>query len=359
MQTRAVNAGPLTLTAREGELPTDQLGRSTKIFYIKKGELPMTKVLGQSARYIFGLFGAAVLALLMSLTYQALGRIFPQSFANQIWGLVLFDIAAIVWALAFIFASFTIQQYAAAGIGFTVAFVGTLGMVAAEVTLAGNLVEVDAAKIGQWLVYGFIGVTVIHAALLWLHHFGAAEIHQRVELGIARGQITTEATKQAVHSLDVEKQTLARSIYGEIYNTVLRDLGVTPQPVEGTPFEKPRKFEYHYEPGKEPMYEELFLPPHGNRQHPDVVFARLPSEQLKQIRQAWQDYDNQRTYEVEKKPSFLAKILSGWGKGDRQYIAYAPSVNSISPQPIQAPKIEPAQDDAGLADGENKNEPQQ
>src|SRR5690349_18592077 len=98
----------------------------------------MKKVLGKMSAFLFGGFGIAVLALLMSLTYGALQRLFPNSFTNQMWGLVMFDVAAMCWALAFVFQSKSTIQYAAAGIGFVVAFVGTLLMVAAEVILSGQ-----------------------------------------------------------------------------------------------------------------------------------------------------------------------------------------------------------------------------
>src|SRR6185369_5885188 len=106
----------------------------------------MKKVFASISKFVAAGFSIAVLALLMSLTYGALQRIFPDSFTNQIWGLVMFDIAAMCWALIFVFQSRSVGQYAAAGIGFIVAFVGTLGMVAAEVILSGqNLAQINTA----------------------------------------------------------------------------------------------------------------------------------------------------------------------------------------------------------------------
>ena len=53
-------------------------------------------------------------------------------------GLTLFGAFTGSWALMFVFQSKSVGQYAASGIGFVVAFVGTLGMVAAEVMLSGE-----------------------------------------------------------------------------------------------------------------------------------------------------------------------------------------------------------------------------
>lgn len=186
----------------------------------------MKKVLAQGTKYIFGVFGIAILGLLMSLTYQALQRLFPTSFINQIWGLVLFDIAAICWALAFVFGSETVTQYAVAAIGFLTGFIGTLLMVAAEVMLGQTLYQTNTAQIGQWITYGFIIATVTHAALLYAHHAGAQEIKQRIDVGIARGEITTEAIKQATATLDAERGQLAQTITNEIISQVKRDLNI-------------------------------------------------------------------------------------------------------------------------------------
>lgn len=199
----------------------------------------MKKVLAVASGYIFAAFGIAVLGLLMTLTYQALERIFPDSFSNQIWGLAMFDIAAMCWAIAFVFKSGTTTQYAVAAIGFLVGFIGTLGMVAAEVILSGqSLVEADAARIGQWIIYSFIGTTALHAALLYAHHAGGAEIHGQIEVGIARGEIVTEARRQATKALDEGKAELAHVLTQDIVAQVKRDLGLTP--ANGTVFQPKR-----------------------------------------------------------------------------------------------------------------------
>lgn len=184
----------------------------------------MKKVLQTASKYLFGAFGIAVLALLMSLTYSALARIFPDSLVNRAWGLVMFDIAAGSWALAFVFTSESVGQYATAAIGFVVAFVGTLGMVAAEVILSSG--QIETGDIGKWMVYGFIVVTALHAALLYAHHATAPDIHEKINVGIARGEIVTEAIQQATKQLDEQKTQLAYTIHNDIVSQVKRDLGL-------------------------------------------------------------------------------------------------------------------------------------
>jgi hypothetical protein len=187
----------------------------------------MKKVLGTMSKFVAAGFSIAVLALLMSLTYGALQRIFPDSFSNQMWGLVMFDIAAMCWALIFVFQSKSVGQYAASGIGFIVAFLGTLGMVAAEVILSGqDLAQIDTAQIGKWMIYGFIGVTAIHALLVYVHHGTAPEIAEQINVGVARGEIVSEAISQATKTLDEQKAILAQTIHQEIVSQVKRDLNI-------------------------------------------------------------------------------------------------------------------------------------
>jgi apolipoprotein N-acyltransferase len=198
----------------------------------------MKKVLQTASKYIFAAFGVAVLALLMSLTYSALARIFPDSLTNRMWGLVMFDIAAMCWALSFVFGSESTGQYATSAIGFIVAFVGTLGMVGAEVMLSSGQIVSD--DISRWMVYGFIIVTALHAALLYAHHATAPDIHEKINVGIARGEIVTTAIQQATRELDESKAELAVTIHRDIVSQVKRDLGLSP--AEGTVFKR-RKYQ--------------------------------------------------------------------------------------------------------------------
>jgi hypothetical protein len=187
----------------------------------------MKKVLGKMSGFIAALFSIAVLALLMSLTYGALQRLFPGNFANQMWGLVMFDIAAMCWALIFVFQSKSTVQYAAAGLGFVVAFLGTLLMVAAEVMLSGqDLAQVNVGEIGRWMVYGFITVTAIHAALVYIHHASAPEISEQISVGVARGEVTSQAISDAAKTIESQKHELSRAIYFDIVSQVKRDLGM-------------------------------------------------------------------------------------------------------------------------------------
>ena len=186
----------------------------------------MKKVLGSAAGILFAVFSIAILGLLMTMTFGALGKLFPGNFVNQIWGLVLFDIAAMIWALVFVYKSESTIQYALAAIGFIAAFLGTLGMVAVEVLLGGQDFVTVEDWVGQFLVYGFVIMTALHSALLYAHHATAPDIREKIDVGIARGEIVTEAISQATKSLEEHKAALAQSIHADIVAQVKRDLGL-------------------------------------------------------------------------------------------------------------------------------------
>jgi hypothetical protein len=184
----------------------------------------MNKVLKRASMYLFGAFGLAVFGLVISLTYSALAIIFPNDLVNHIWGLVLFDISAVAWGLAFVYLSETVAQYAIAALGFLAGFGGTLIMIAAAVLMSGGL-AVDAS-ISRWVSYGFIVVSVIHLALLYAHQANKPSIHEQIEVGIARGGIVAAAIQKAVAELDEQQEQLARMIYGDIVDRVKRELGL-------------------------------------------------------------------------------------------------------------------------------------
>jgi hypothetical protein len=284
----------------------------------------MKKVLGTMSKFVGGIFSLAVLALLMSLTYGALQRIFPGNFTNQMWGLVMFDIAAMCWALMFVFQSKSTAQYASAGTGFLVGFVGTLGMVAAEVILSGqDLAKIDTGEIGKWMIYGFIVVTALHAALVYIHHGTAPEITEQINVGVARGEVVSQAIKDATHTIEAEKQELSRAIYYDIVSQVKRDLGL--HPVTGTPFERkqltapiPQEVKAMYAPGTQ------FTD--GTSNPLPVTWAKQEKpkslwEAVKQgIRQAQQDLAGSRPAQKLAHPENII-----WNRGDDPAAYYDPS----------------------------------
>jgi len=196
----------------------------------------MKKIMPHIAAVFFSLFGAGVIILLMSYTFQALSHIFPDNFIAQIMGMILFDLASIAWLGAFIYLCKSVMQYAFAFIGFAFGLLGTLGMVAIEVMLGGQTMMEPPAWINQALIYGFIGAAVMHVVLFYAYKLAAPEISAEISLGIETANITEEAMKQAEAVLLAQRGALGRVIAPQLVNNVRRNLGL---PVVGDVLDLP------------------------------------------------------------------------------------------------------------------------
>ena len=65
--------------------------------------------------------------------------------------------------------------------------------------------QIEPGDLGRWMVYGFIIVTALHAGLIYAHNATASDIHEKINVGIARGKIVTEAIQQATKELEEQK----------------------------------------------------------------------------------------------------------------------------------------------------------
>lgn len=190
----------------------------------------MKKIMPNIAAIFFTLFGAGVIVLLASYTFQALAHIFPGNFVAQGMGMILFDVAAIAWLGAFIYLCKSVTQYAIAFIGFALGLAGTLGMVAIEVMLGGQQMIAPPDWVNAALIYGFIGSAVIHVILFYAYKIAAPEISADISLGIETANITEEAMKQAEAALLAQRNALGGIIAPRLINDVKRNLGL---PISG------------------------------------------------------------------------------------------------------------------------------
>ncbi len=196
----------------------------------------MKKIMPNIAAIFFTLFGAGVIVLLASYTFQALAHIFPGNFVAQGMGMILFDIAAIAWLGAFIYLCKSVSQYAIAFIGFALGLAGTLGMVAIEVMLGGQQMIAPPDWVNAALIYGFIGSAVAHVILFYAYKIAAPEISADISLGIETANITEEAMKQAEAALLAQRNALGGIIAPRLINDVKRNLGL---PVSGDVIDLP------------------------------------------------------------------------------------------------------------------------
>lgn len=196
----------------------------------------MKKIMPHVAAVFFSLFGLAVIALLMSYTFEALAYLFPDNFVSQLMGMILFDIAALAWLGAFIYLCKSVMQYTFAFIGFVFGLMGSLLMVAVDVMLGGQEMIAAPDWINSALVYGFIFTAVTHVVLVYSYKLAAPEISADISLGIETAQITEEGMKQAENELLRERGALGKVLAPRLMNNVRRNLGL---PVSGDVIDLP------------------------------------------------------------------------------------------------------------------------
>lgn len=260
----------------------------------------MIKLLAPFAAVIFALFIGAVVLGVMYYSYNALGLIFPGDLAGQLFGMVLFDVAALNWFLVFVKKCESTMQYVFSGLGFMVGLGGTLGLVGIEVGLSSGYLE--AGTMAQPLTYIFIVAMISHLVLIYAHHAAAPEISAEISLGVERAKIFANAEKQAERMLTENQNALGKEIADRQVREILRVLEI--------------------EPNRAQVLDLPALPVE------DIAPAGKPRERV----------------------DFLSGLLSGWGKGGRLFGFNAPSVATTSPQPT--PAQSPAAGDVARPDGD-------
>jgi len=186
----------------------------------------MKKILKPLSAFLFAGFLIGMFFLVISLTFSALGRIFPDNFTNQIVGLVLFDLAALCWGLAFVFQSESTSQYAIAAIGFLVGLAGTFVMIASEVMLSAEGLAQAPDWLGRALTYTFIGASALHLSLGYAHAATAPDVDAQIRLGASQAEITSEAIRQAEQELESKRAALGDVIRPRLVANIKRNLNL-------------------------------------------------------------------------------------------------------------------------------------
>ena len=186
----------------------------------------MKKILPHVMAILFAVFGLAIIAMLMIYSFSALGKLFPNNFLGQIMGMVLFDVAALIWLGTIIFLCKSVGQYAISTIGFVLGLVGTLLLVADEVMMGGQELAKVPAWAGDSIVWTFIIALVGHVILYYSFKLSAPEISAEIALGYETAAITDEAMKQATEQLIRERGMLGNMIAPRMITDVKRSLGL-------------------------------------------------------------------------------------------------------------------------------------
>lgn len=203
----------------------------------------MKTVLTIAAKILGGIFALLVFGLMISLTFSALGRIFPESLINQLMGVALFDIGAAVSLLSFVYVSKGGAQRAISLILFVVSLAGTLGMVSLEVLLSNGSLTAEAAA--RPLAYAFIGMTAVHLVGVYAHHISAPDTLLEINLQSEEDETIEQAISDTQQIMAQNRRSMASIISKRQQASIYRRLSLLPPPevidaeVSDTPAAKP------------------------------------------------------------------------------------------------------------------------
>jgi hypothetical protein len=186
----------------------------------------MKRIMPHVGKLVFAGFMLGVVVFLLSLSWSALSKIFPDSFINQVFGLVNFDIAALAWLLGFIYVAKGFTQRSIALVMFIVSVVGTISLVSIEIALSTG-----------WMAYAAVVVplsilmTVMlagHVVATYFFHLSAPDVASEIERQADMDGIYDQAQKDASAELDRLRPELAQELARGMVDSVRRDLGYVP-----------------------------------------------------------------------------------------------------------------------------------
>jgi hypothetical protein len=126
---------------------------------------------------------------------------------------MLFDGAAIVWAITFVTQAKSTSQWAFAAVGFVIGLLGAVLMAAGELILGQNLVTFnDPTRLGWILITAVITACVTHVTLIYLYHFADPMVKNRIEIQQKIASKIEQAHVDARNLLDRETSQLTAGI---------------------------------------------------------------------------------------------------------------------------------------------------
>lgn len=183
----------------------------------------MKKLLPVFVKFVSFVAGIAFVVILTSYSFMAMKHVFPSSLSAQVMGVVMFDIATVVWFLRIIGEAETKAQYVYAGIGFVVGFVLTVWLVNIEFGISAGI---PAENYMRDLVNALTWATVAHVGLLYLYELSGTGNTQRLKTGIHKAEIFDDAMRQSEIAIEQSKQALGSVLHGQYMRELMNDLHI-------------------------------------------------------------------------------------------------------------------------------------
>ena len=141
----------------------------------------------------------------------------PNNLWLQLMTVMLFDGAAIVWAIMFVTQAKSTSQWAFSAVGFVIGLLGAVLMAAGELILGQNLVTFsDPTRLGWILITAVITACVTHVTLIYLYHFSDPMVKNRIEIQQKVAAKIERAHLDARNMLDRETSQLDTGIWDSV-----------------------------------------------------------------------------------------------------------------------------------------------
>ena len=143
-----------------------------------------------------------------SLSLGELRIILPNDPIQPYIGLILTDVGALVWLMVFIGRAKGLVQRSIAILMLIVDLAGVILLAAGGLLTAGQTLTDVPAQLGDALVWGLIGLTLLNLIAAYVFHLADPATAQEIEFGVLSDKLEKEALNQARRNLEGEAQRL-------------------------------------------------------------------------------------------------------------------------------------------------------
>lgn len=290
------------------------------------------------------IFGIAIIGFTIKLTYDVMVILFPNDPILRWVAIALYDGGVIAWLTTYIGRAQGTPQRGISLLMTLFDFLGVIAMVIAGIYLSGQTL----ASIPPWVGSAVVNVTIIAATLnagaIYYYHAHDPRTMEEIQAQELEDDLNEEALDQARYQVERRAQELGAILANRVtarlkyrlhlpmtereyseWNSEVVDAqaydsaSLPPPPAQNETFWSavksffggkqsqrqsagtPSKNSTNSQP-VEKDYSYL-MPPNGDRQHPDLVFARIPSPEWEKIQAMWQEYDNSRAQAANQGPN--------------------------------------------------------
>lgn len=193
----------------------------------------MKKVLAGVGKIVLAVFTLAIVGFMAVMSYETLGRVYPDDPLKQVWGMALFSIGTVAWFVTFLYASEGAQRPVAL-LMFVLSIVGEVVYATADVFMGGQTwVAVDPAM-GQYVLWTFIGMTFAHGVALYIHFLVEPSRMSDLELSAMQDQAREVSLRKAAEMMQGYQDQIADALARKAVSGVFSDMAL---PLPGTVIE--------------------------------------------------------------------------------------------------------------------------